>query len=347
MLSFSAKVLSLALLLNLPVLAVPPGDHADKKFVSTVEEAHRLLSQGQFYFAIEAFRRANKLAGGNDPECLSQIYDTQIRIGAFKEAASTARYMQDHATTPIQKSYAESELGKALLRQADQSGHSDLLNAADLAFQSAIADNPRNASAHYVYGHLLARTGQLDAARQQFEACVQSISHDDPSYGRAERFAQNPALSLKQGAPAFTITALDGARINLDDLNGRVVLIDFWASWCPPCSKELPNLKRIVDEFADQPFTLISVSWETDKAAWQSYVSKYGMTWPQYYDADRSLGNAFGVDILPTYVVIDSDGEVTHQIHGYGSNLEAILRKNLAKAIADRSATASASRPPS
>ena len=123
-------------------------------------------------------------------------------------------------------------------------------------------------------------------------------------------------------APAFEVTALDGAKFNLDAMGGTVVLIDFWATWCGPCNEELPELKKIAKEFAGQPFVMISVSADKDEAVWREFVEKHGMTWVQYRDVDHKLEDEFGVTAIPHYFTIDSDGVLTSERMGEGSDVE-------------------------
>ncbi len=139
-------------------------------------------------------------------------------------------------------------------------------------------------------------------------------------------------------APAFTVTALDGSKFTLDAMGGRVVLIDFWATWCGPCKQELPHLKKIAKEFAGQPLVIISVSWDADEAKWKEFVTKNEMTWVQYRDADHSLSNSFGINAIPHYFTIDTDGVLTSEMLGEGSDVEGKLKKLLARSKAAESA---------
>jgi thiol-disulfide isomerase/thioredoxin len=172
----------------------------------------------------------------------------------------------------------------------------------------------------------------MDAAREQFKSCVNCINPKDPSYLRAQHFAEDPSLSLHKMAPAFDVVALDGSKFNLDAMGGRVVLIDFWATWCGPCNEELPHMKKIAKEFAGQPLVIISVSWDSDETKWKNFIAKNEMTWVQYRDADHSLSNKFGVEAIPHYFTIDSDGVLTAEMLGEGSDVESKLKKLVARA---------------
>jgi thiol-disulfide isomerase/thioredoxin len=316
------------------VAQTAPGYQSNPKFVSAIAEAKQLTGKRQYEFAIDAYKKANKIAAGKDADCLEKLYSLQLKIGSYKDAAGTAAALEAVAASPGDKSDAESRRGQALYLQAGDKNKTDLLTASDAAFKAAISDYPKNATALYLDGQVLARLGQTDAAREQFKACLNCITPKDPSYVRAKHFAENPALSLQKMAPAFTVTALDGSTFNLDEMGGRVVLIDFWATWCGPCNEELPHMKKIAKEFAGQPLVIISVSWDSDETKWKNFINKNEMTWMQYRDADHRLSNIFGVQAIPHYFTIDSDGVLTAEMLGEGSDVEGKLKKLVARAKA-------------
>jgi len=323
----------------LPTLhAQPAPDYkSNPKFTAAMAEAKQLEKERQTFFAIEAYKKASKIAQGKDSACLETIFTLQMKYGSYKDAVVTAAALEAIAANPTDKSYAETKRGHALFFQAGLKNKADLLNAADGAFKSAIADNPRNASAHYLDGQVLARLNQIDAARDQFKTCLTCVSPSDPSYLRAQHFAEDPALSTHPMAPPFTVTALDGSKFNLDAMGGRVVLIDFWATWCGPCNEELPHMKKIAKEFAGQPLVIISVSWDSDETKWKNFIDKNEMTWVQYRDADHHLSNLFGINAIPHYFTIDSDGVLTAEMLGSGSDVEGKLKKLIARAKAPAS----------
>ena len=333
-----AVLSALAVVLSTPCLNAQPVEayKNDPKFQSAITEGKKLARQHQYTFAIDAYKKANKVAGGKDAGCLDQIFNLQIQSGQYKDAARTASELLAIANTPTERSIAEGDRGFALYLQAGDKGKPDLLKAADESLKASIADNPKNATAHYYEGKTLARLNQTEASSAEFKACVSCLSPKDPSYIRAKHFAENPALSLAKMAPPFTVTALDGIRFTLDEMGGRVVLIDFWATWCGPCNAELPHIKKIAQEFANDPLVIISVSWDSDETKWKDFIAKNGMNWVQYRDADHALANAFGINSIPHYFTIDSDGVLTAEMVGEGSNVEGKLKKLIAKPKAAR-----------
>jgi len=312
----------------------PPVASTDPKYLAAMAEAKQLIHDRQYIFAIDKYKKANKIAGGRDYDSLSKLIELQFKLGQYKDAIGTAETLESIASSPLAKSAAESDRGRAIYFEMGEKNKADKLQAADAALKAAIADYPKNANAHYLDGMVLARLQQMEAASEQFKECLSCIKPEDPSYTRAQHFAENPQLSTAKMAPPFTVTALDGSKFNLDAMGGRVVLIDFWATWCGPCNAELPHMKKIAKEFAGQPLVIISVSWDKDEEKWKSFIAKNEMTWVQYRDADHELSKRFEVSAIPHYFTIDADGVLTAEMLGSGSDVEGKLKKLVAKAKA-------------
>jgi thiol-disulfide isomerase/thioredoxin len=327
--------------------AAQPVYASNPKFVDAMKDAKLLTQQKRYNFAADGFKKANKIAGGQCLECLQYEYATQMACDEFKDAVATAVAWEALAGTPVMKSAAQARRAMAMLSQAGEKPKPAQLEAVHALLQQAIATNPRNAPALFTDGKVLALMGNMEEAKTDFQQCVKCIEPGDPSRLRAEHFADDPELAVHKMAPVFEVTALDGSKFNLDAMGGRVVLIDFWATWCGPCNEELPQMKKIAKEFAGQPLVIISVSWDSDEAKWKAFVEKNEMTWVQYRDADHKLSDEFGIDAIPHYFTIDSDGVLTAEMVGEGSDVEGKLKKLLAKAREALKAGAGAPNPPS
>jgi peroxiredoxin/outer membrane lipoprotein-sorting protein len=133
------------------------------------------------------------------------------------------------------------------------------------------------------------------------------------------------------GKPAlpFELSTLAGERMGLDDLRGSVVLIDFWATWCGPCRRELPHVQKLYDEHKDDGLVVLAVSQEKE-ATIRRYIDKAGFTFPTLVDADGSVNRSYGVSALPTLVIVNREGIVSDFLVGLRS--EATLRTALEKA---------------
>lgn len=184
-------------------------------------------------------------------------------------------------------------------------------------------------------GMALANLHQDDAARSRFKQFLATGKPGPVLAIRVERYAKQPELARERMAPAFQLTTLSGQKIELDDLDGKVLLVDFWATWCGPCREALPHMQRIAQHFAGQPLIVLSVSLDKDEAKWREFVAKNHMDWEQYRDGDftGALAQGFGVHAIPATFTIDPDGVVQDQ-HVGDADIEGKLKKLLQKARA-------------
>jgi thiol-disulfide isomerase/thioredoxin/Flp pilus assembly protein TadD len=305
---------------------------ANPKFVETMTEAKKYERQKHANFAADDYKKANKMAAGQCFECLAGLYRTQMMEASYKDAIATSAELQAIGTTPAAKSLGAFYRGSALLMKGGDKPKPAQLEEAHAALQEAISLYPKNVAALFTDGKVEAMLGKTEDARNDFKQCLSCVSPTDPARLRAEHFAEDPELATHKMAPPFEVTALDGTKFSLDAMGGRVVLIDFWATWCGPCNQELPHMRKIAKEFAGEPFVMISVSWDADEQKWKDFLAKNDMTWEQYRDADHSLSNEFGINAIPHYFTIDSDGVLTAEMLGEGSDVEGKLKKLIKKA---------------
>ncbi len=124
-------------------------------------------------------------------------------------------------------------------------------------------------------------------------------------------------------APAFTLAARDGGKVSLADLKGQVVMINFWATWCGPCRQEMPLLAQLHDKYAPLGFTLLGVNVEPDSAAAVAWLKGLPVTFPILFDTDSAVAGRFGVDGMPSSVLVDRSGQVRYVHRGYKPGDEA------------------------
>lgn len=141
--------------------------------------------------------------------------------------------------------------------------------------------------------------------------------------------------SLVEGAkfPDFDEKDLNGKPLSVAQFKGKVVLIDFWATWCGPCITELPNVKKAYEQHHSKGFEIIGISLDSDKAKLTSFIEKEHMTWPQYFDGlgwKSKLGQKYGVNSIPATYLLDKEGKIVAK--GLrGDALEKEVAKLLAK----------------
>jgi len=154
-----------------------------------------------------------------------------------------------------------------------------------------------------------------------------------PSADRARQMLLNPRRAREPYAPDFSFVTADGQYLSLADLQGKVVLLDFWGTWCPPCVAALPDVRDTQKKLSKDPFMMVSISSDSDESVWRTFIAKNQMSWPQYWDRDRKVIQAFEIRAFPTYIVLDQEGIVRFRSVGQNFQGNAQLSDALKKQL--------------
>lgn len=138
------------------------------------------------------------------------------------------------------------------------------------------------------------------------------------------------APDLPQG---LVLTGLDGATIDFDALRGKPVLVNLWASWCPPCLVELPQLKAVHETWAPRGLVVVGLAIDDQPGKVRQRISQHGLTWPVAFDSSSHASPAFGTDELPTTLLYDGQGRARWQHKGELSAQDPALLRVLAELL--------------
>lgn len=160
---------------------------------------------------------------------------------------------------------------------------------------------------------------QAKSGREMTAEEKRAIAQRVAEHAHASSPIKAEAKKILSGAQAYAVgkpldlsfTAVDGSKIDLKDLSGKVVLIDFWATWCGPCIGEVPTLKKAYDTHHARGFEIIGISLDDKKEELLEFTKKHEMPWPQYFDGkhwNNEISFRFGINSIPTTWLIDKKG---------------------------------------
>jgi tetratricopeptide (TPR) repeat protein len=284
----------------------PPPDTRDD-FQQALDHGNTLLRQGRIEEAVNEFRRAAKLRDDKCAECFQRIGQIYLQLGRLKEAATALRRAAE--LKPPNEAEMYNILGVTLYLQNEEQSFEDAV----VALQKAIElSKGKVVKAYYNLGFALIKSGK----EQEGVAVLKQFLELDPGASEASQ-ARAVIANLKmvdaKVAPGFAVKSHNGRDLALDKFRGKVVLLDFWASWCIPCRIDMPEVRKIWKEYGGDHFAIIGINLDSSRSSFESYMKEEGISWPQYYDGlgwGNKISRLYGVYAIPHTVLIDQDGVI-------------------------------------
>ena len=288
-----------------------------------LQAGRQALSAGRDKEAIDAFKRANKLARNPCAECFLGLAAAYTRLGDLKNALDSGdRASAATADNPI-KAAAHAFNGKALMTIGKPDDKR--LGQAEQEFRTAIELEGKDPVLHLDLAIALLRQSKDDQASKELERCI-ALNPGPAIAEQAKMLLADPRRAREEFAPDFQVTTVQGQELTLKQMAGKIVVLDFWATWCPPCRESVSELKELTRKYQSDKVVLISISADENDDAWRDFVAKKKMEWPQYRDADGKLRNSFGIHAFPTYMVINGDGIIKQRIVGMNPQESVVHR---------------------
>ena len=316
-----------------PVLLARPAGQNDKdtQYVAAMQQGDRAIALKQFEDALKAFNRASALRNKESAEAHFGMARAYRGLSAGKSAADSCTEALKFVGGNKALEAAIRQIRGVAIFELVEKNDDRRLKDAEADFRAVIELTDTLPIAHYNLGYSLLRQGRDDDGIAALNAFIVKAPNMREA-AEARRMIENPRRARVPFAPEFSITTLQGEHITLEDLRGRVVLVDFWATWCGPCLKATPALQRLAKKYADEPFTLLAISLDRNQEAWKRYIAEHKMEWPQYLDNGR-VATLFKVKPIPTYIVIDHEGIVRATETGFGSSTDGWLDSEIRKLL--------------
>lgn len=312
--------------------AVKGQDRGAPTLQQELAEAQALLGQGKAREALKVLKRANSRQHKTCAECFAGMARAYYSLGEYEKAVEYCDRTLKYGANDRSLSGAARNLKGTILSALAQPTDTKKLQASEAEFRQALELTGQSPVVRFNLGVVLMKQGRDAEGTKELEIVLSQVKEAEVA-DAARRYLANPRRARENYAPPFSLTSISGERLSLDGLQGKVILLDFWATWCGPCRESVPFLARLVKKFAGAPVVVISVSADDDEDKWRRFIEKDHMVWPQYLDSDKKLRLGFKVDSFPAYILIDAEGIIRLRHLGYsnatGIKLESEINKCL------------------
>lgn len=264
------------------VCSLALGQDADSPAQRALAQADALANRQDFAAALAGYERADALSNHTCAECFLRVAAMHRMLGDFPAALDDARRTASTAGSDRILA-ADAHYMRATLLAESASGPGDpKLGEAESEFRAALALDAKKSIAHFSLGMMLFGEGRDSDGAAEMRAYISGPFANPRYVDRARRIIADPSRARMPTTDAFSFTTLEGQTITNDSLRGKVTLLDFWGTWCPPCRASVPMVAELHREFAGRPFQIVGISSDDDEATWRSFISENHMDWSEY-----------------------------------------------------------------
>jgi len=196
----------------------------------------------------------------------------------------------------------------------------------------------KQAYAHFYLAEAFKQGGEYKDAEAEYKTILANFADVDQRL--TNMVHQNMAMleserKLKVGSPPieFAVTSIDGKKLSPEQFKGKVLLLDFWATWCAPCRQEMPNVIKVYDKYNKKGFEIVGISLDRSRDDFDRYVKKNEMAWPQFFDGkfwQNEVATLYGIKSIPATYLIDKKGNIRYKSLR-GNRLEVAVQELLAE----------------
>jgi len=345
-----ARVILSLLLVLLASLSLAAQESSDP-VSQALAQGDLYQSKRKYELALDAYHKADKLSRHSSAACYLKLSLVERKLGDFSAALDDAKralkVAGDNKTAALQAHLVRA----TLLTQMAGKPTDKKLKEAEEELRQALALDSTNAIAHLDLGMVLLRQEHDAEGIPELNTFVSSPNADSRSVAEARLVIANPIRARTPFAPHFSFTTHENQNVSNASLRGKVVLLDFWGTWCPPCRESVPILRDLNKKYAGKPFQLVGISSDNDEDVWKTFIQAQRMDWSEYIDLSDEVLQAFKIESFPTYIVLDKDGVIRFRQSGLGEYTQGELADAINKALKRESdpklaAAAAAEEPP-
>jgi thiol-disulfide isomerase/thioredoxin len=316
-------------------LATPAAARAQSSdpVAQAIAEGDLYQSKRKYDLAIESYRKADKLSHHTSAQALIKIALIEKKAGLLSDAASDAKKALVAAGDNKTFAWQARLLRATLLTQMAGKPTDNKLKDAEAELRAAVLLDLSQPLAHYDLGIVLLKQERDADGIAELNALLALPKLDSDMAADARRMIANPIRARTPFVPSFSFVTRENQTISNVSLRGKVALLDFWGTWCPPCRASVPMLKNVQRKYATKGLQMVSVSSDDDEEAWKAYVDSQHMEWAEYLDSSGAVQKAFKIESFPTFIVVDKDGVIRFRESGIGSETQDDLEEAINRAL--------------
>jgi len=262
------KPLLAFLLMGLAYGAWAQSDAGDVELQNHLRRAREAAASNKYGDAFKELKEANRVKNNHCDVCFLQAALLYSKVGDRQHMLESAQKALEAASNDAIRAQAHALQGEALVGLSASDARK--MQAAEQQFRTAIQLDPQTPLYRLNLGIILLKESHDEEGVQELNNYL-AQAPEGPFAETAKKMIANPRRARQNYAPEFHFTTLQGENISSEQLAGKIVVLDFWATWCPPCRASVPDLKDLEKKYSRDQLTLISISADEDETKWRDF----------------------------------------------------------------------------
>jgi thiol-disulfide isomerase/thioredoxin len=310
------------------------GQEKEATFDAEFQKGIQSLRRQRFEEALKSFKRANEMRDKKSPECYLAMAQAYIGLEEHKNVIESCDKAFELGGNDPQVLVPAYNLKGLALQALAEGKNQKKLQEAEAVFRQGLAIGTDVVPmVHYNLGIVLMQQDRDPEGIAEMQKFLE-LQPKGLNSEAARKMIENPRRAREPYAPDFSFTTSEGEFVKLEDLRGKVVVLDFWGTWCHPCVASVPAMRELNKKYSKDPaFVLIGIDTRDDEETLRAFTAENKMVWRQYRDTENQVSKLFSIRAFPTYVVIDPEGILRYRGIGASSRQGAALDDAIKKQL--------------